>query len=54
MSNATIYNADGSKRSEWHSKTAAIYAARALKRSGLIGHYVVNESNAEIIWNAAS
>lgn len=50
----TVYNEDGTKRTEWNSKSSAIAAARSLKKSGIRGLYVVNEKNAEIVWNDAA
>lgn len=47
----TVYNGDGTKRNEWVSKSSAVLAARALKKSGVSGLYVVNEKNAEIVWH---
>ena len=47
----TVYNMDGTKRTEWTTKANAISAARALKKQG-IATYAVNEKNAEIIWKA--
>lgn len=46
----TIYNADGTKRTEWASKSSAVCAARSLKKQGE-AVYVVNERNAEIVWS---
>jgi hypothetical protein len=47
----TIYNEDGSKRTQWNSKSSAVCAARSLKKTGERGLYVVNELNCEIVWN---
>lgn len=43
----TVYNPDGTKRTEWPAKSSAIAAAKSL---GIHGSYVVNEKNAEIIY----
>lgn len=46
-----VYNEDGTKRTEWSTKSNAVAAARSLKKSGVRGLYVVNEKNAEIVWS---
>ena len=42
-----VYNPDGTKRTEWPRKSSAVAAAKEI---GIVGLYVVNERNAEIVY----
>lgn len=46
----TVYNGVGEVISKWATKRSAVAAAVELKKTGEVGHYVVNERNAQLVW----
>ena len=52
MTGYTVYDSFGGIISNWPTRKNAVAAARSLKAQGTIGHYVVKESNAQLVWSA--